>query len=217
MNELVIIEEAKKSFSQATALIVSSLISRKIATDLFDAIRAFRKQSEAKKEEVIRPLKSAWEDAKKPFDEFKRECEVHETALQQKMSEWDRGQDRLAKIEQDKLNAKTAKQNERIMARAEVSGLEPVLKVAPIIQSPLRTVLTQAGTKQTRTEKTVYGIKDCLDIGVNASNPKVAELLAKYPALFELNWVAFRKLASTGMLDGITCVEKRTDYVYYQR
>lgn len=212
-----IVDRAKPAFTQATALTVKTVAARKLATDLFDAIRAFRKQSDAQKEDVCRPLKQIWEDTKKPFDDFKKECEMHESALQQKMGEWDREQARLAREEQAKIQKKIDEQNAKIVAKAEAKGIEPVLKVAPVVQAPPKTVMTQAGTKQSRTEKTVYGIRDCLDMQVRADNPKVADLLTKFPGLFELDWVAFRKMASTGMLDGIPCVEKRTEYVYSQR
>lgn len=212
-----VLEDKTAIIEQANALTVKTASDRQMAADLWDSLRAFRKKAEAQKENVCRPLKTAWDQAKVPFDDFVKECQGHETRLQGLMSAYDREMDRLARIEQDRLQAIVDKQNAKIEAKAEAKGIEPVLKVAPVVQAPARVLETQAGTKQQRTEKVVYGIKDCLDVGVNADNPKVAKLLAAYPFLFELNWVAFRKLASTGMLDSISCVEQRKDYVYSQR
>src|SRR5574343_840678 len=146
-----IVEKAHVTFSQATALSVKSTTARQLATDLFDAIRAFRKQTEADKETVCRPLKEDWEKAKKPFDDFKKECEGHESALQRKMGDWDREQDRLAREEQVKLQKKIDEQNAKRIEKAEAKGIEPVLKVAPVVQVPPKTVGTQAGTTVTRT------------------------------------------------------------------
>lgn len=215
-------------FDQSTALIQESLAlvvkkqsDRQRAADLWDALRGFRKQAEAQKEEVCRPLKSAWDEAKKPFDSFVKECQGHEATLQAKMSAWDREQDRLAREEQAKIQAKIDAENAKKLAKAEAKGRdisEVVLKVAPVVQAPPKAIETQAGTTQQRTEKTVYGIKGAIDNSpLRADDPLVAGLVAKFPALFELNWVAFRKFASTGMVDTVPGVEKRVEYVYAQR
>jgi len=213
--------EATASIEQAKALTIKTPAARQQAADLWDALRAFRKQAEAQKEEVCRPLKTAWEDAKKPFDEFVKECKAHEDALSKKMGEWDREQDRLARIEQAKIQAKIDAENARKIAKAEEKGrdvAEVVLKVAPVVQAPAKSIETQAGTIQQRIEKTVYGIKATPDNSVVRADDKAGrELLEKFPVLFELNWVTFRKLASSGILDNIPRVEKRTEYIYGQR
>lgn len=206
---------------QAKSLTVSTVSSRALATELFDAIRAFRKQSEAAKEEACRPLKTKYEDTKKPFDLFEKECKAHESALQQKMSAYDAEQDRLARIEQAKIQAKIDAENARKIAKAEEKGKdvsEVVLKVAPVVQTAPKTVTTQAGTQQTRVAKTVYGIRGAVENeDMTAKDPRVKALLEDYPHLFSFNWVAFRKVASTGMLDQYTQVEQRTEYSYAQR
>lgn len=211
---LPIIEESK-------TLTVSTVSARQKAADLWDAIRAFQKQAEAQKEETCRPLKTAWDNAKKPFDDFVKECQEHNEALLKKMSEWDREQDRLAKIEQAKIQAKIDAENAKKIAKAEEKGKdvsEVVLKVAPVIQAPAKSIETQAGTTQQRVEKMVYGIKGLVtNSPVKADDPIVAPLLAKFPTLFELNWVAFRKLASTGMLDVVPNITKSIEYEYRQR
>jgi formyltetrahydrofolate synthetase len=224
MNDAVVdtaFSEAREKFLQVGALTIKTTGSRQLATDLFDAVRAFRKQAEAQKEEVARPLKQAWEDAKKPFDDFVKECKGHESALQRKMGDYDAEQDRLARIEQAKIQAKIDADNAKKIAKAEEKGkdvTEVVLKVAPVVQAAPKTVTTQAGSTQTRIEKTVYGIKGAAENeDLTAVDPRIADLLKSYPALFRMDWVAFRKLASTGMLDQCGNVEKRTEYVYQQR
>jgi hypothetical protein len=156
-----------------------------------------------------------------PFDSFIKECQGHETALQSQMSAWDREQDRIAREEQAKIQAKIDAENAKKLAKAEAKGqdvAEVVLKVAPVVQAPPKAIETQAGTTQQRTEKTVYGIKGIVkDAVVRADDPTVAAVVAKFPALFELDWMAFRKLASTGMLDNVPGVEKSIEYVYAQR
>lgn len=201
---------------EAQALTVSSQQARQRAADLWDAIRAFRKQAESRKEEVCRPLKTAWDEAKVPFDSFIKECQGHESTLQKKMGEWDREQERIAREEQAKIQAKIDAANAKAIEKAEKKGLEPVLKVAPVVQAPPKSIETQAGTKQTRQVKKVYKVKSAA-VKPDASLPELAQLLKDYPKLFVLDHVAFNALAKTGMLDGHACVEITEEYVYSQR
>ncbi len=211
----------RETFIKAEQLVVRSSGTRQLATEIWDALRAFRKQAEAQKEEACRPLKDEWEKAKKPFDDFVKECKTHEAALQQKMGAYDAEQDRLARIEQAKIQAKIDAENAKKIAKAQEKGRdvsEVVLKVAPVVQAAPKTVATQAGTQQTRVAKTVYGIRGAVENeDLTAKDPRVKALLEDYPALFRFDWVAFRKVASTGMLDQYTNVESRQEYVYQQR
>ena len=200
--------EATASIEQAKALTIKTPASRQQAADLWDALRAFRKQAEDKKEEVCRPLKTAWEDAKKPFDDFVKECKGHEDALSRKMGEWDREQDQIARIEQAKIQAKIDAENAKKIAKAEEKGKdvsEVVLKAAPVVQAPPKSIETQAGTKQTRQTKKVYTAKN------------FATLMRDFPQIFDLNQAKFNKLGSAGMLDGREDVEITEEYVYAQR
>jgi hypothetical protein len=214
-------QQANQLLVQSQSLVVSTATTRQQAADLWDAIRAFRKQEEANKEAVCRPLKEHWEATKKPYDDFIKKCETAEKKMQAAMAEWDREQDRLARIEQKKIQDKIDAENARKLAKAEAKGqdvAEVVLKVAPVVQAPPKAIQTQAGTVQQRTEKTVYGVKGVVDNeDVNAVDPRLAGLIATYPALFVFDWVAFRKVASTGMLDNVAGVEKRSEYIYGQR
>jgi hypothetical protein len=212
-------EDAASVIANAKAVAVKTVSDRTLAANLWDAIRAFRKQAEAQKEEVCRPLKTAWDSAKVPFDTFVKECQGHEATLQGKMSAWDREQDRLARAEQERLQAIVDKQNAKIEAKAEAKGIEPVFKVAPVVQAPPKSIETQAGTTQSRSTRKVYGIKgvDPLAPELRADSPLVSQLLKDYPALFVLDRVKFNALAKTGMLDGHPCVEITEEYVYSQR
>lgn len=213
-----VIEQASGMIAEATTLTVKAASDRQRAADLWDAIRAFRKQAETQKEEVCRPLKTAWDDAKKPFDAFVKECQTHESALQSKMSAWDREQDRLAREEQARIQAKIDAQNAKLLEKAEKKGIEPALKVAPVVQAPPKSIETQAGTKQTRTVKKVYAIKgEHPSGGWHAGTTEVAALLKDYPQLFVLDQVKFNQYAKTGMLDGHPCIEVKEEYVYSQR
>ncbi len=215
-NLAVAIPDARDTIEAAKALTVSTVSARQKAADLWDAIRAFRKQAEAQKETVCRPLKTAWDNAKVPFDAFVKECQGYETLLQQKMSAWDREQERLAREEQAKIQAKIDAQNAKRIEKAEAKGIEPVLKVAPVVQAPPKSIETQAGTTQSRSVKKVYKVKT-IAAKVDASVPDVAQLLKDFPKLFVLDQVAFNALAKTGMLDDHPCVEITEDYVYSQR
>lgn len=210
--------EPTKAMADAKALAVKTATDRQQAADLWDALRGFRKQAEKQKEEKCRPLKQDWEDAKKPFDDFMKECQGHETRLQGLMSTWDREQDRLARVEQDRLQAAIDKKNEKIIAKAEERGVDAVLKVAPVVQAPPKNIVTQAGTTQGRSTKKVYGVKLVLsDSKISARDERMTLLLAQCPDLFVFDWVSFRKLASTGMMDGNPCVEITDEYMYSQR
>jgi hypothetical protein len=203
-----LIEGATTAIQTSHALAVKTPASRQQAADLWDAIRAFRKQAEAQKEEVCRPLKTAWDEAKKPFDAFVKECQGAETKLQAAMSSWDREQDRIAREEQAKIQAKIDAENAKKLAKAEAKGkdvAEVVLKVAPVVQAPPKSIETQAGTTQTRITKKVYKPKD------------LKSLMTAFPDLFELSVPKFNALAKTGMLDGRADVEITEEYVYAQR
>lgn len=212
-------EDSQPVIAEAKSVAVQTVSARQRAADLWDAIRAFRKQAETQKETVCRPLKTAWDDAKVPYDSFIKECQGHESTLQGKMGAWDREQDRLAKIEQDRLQAIADKKNEKIIEKAEAKGIEPVLKVAPVVQAPPKSIETQAGTTQSRSTKKVYKIKNetmALE-SIHAGLLSVQKLLIDYPQLFVLDKVKFNGVAKTGMLDGHPCVEMVEEYVYSQR
>jgi hypothetical protein len=124
------------------------------------------------------------------------------------MASFDREQDRLAREEQAKIQAKIDAQNAKRIEKAEAKGQdvsELVLKCAPVVQAPARTIETQAGTTQTRTVKKVYEPKD------------LASLMRAFPQLFDLNVPRFNALSRTGMLDGRADVLVREEYVYQQR
>lgn len=213
-------EDKQVIIAEAKTLTVRMPGDRKRAADLWDAIRAFRKQEEEVKETHCRPLKTAWDNAKAGHDTFIKECQGYETRLQGLMSAWDREQDRLARAEQDRLQAITDKANAKIEAKAEAKGIEPVLKVAPVVQAPPKSIETQAGTTQSRSTKKVYhvkGEKDGEAITWDASCQSVAQLLKDYPAVFVLDRVKFNRLAGTGMLDNHSNVSIEETFVYSQR
>jgi hypothetical protein len=76
--------------NEAYGIAVHSATARGRAADLLHAIRAIRERSEARREETLRLLTLAHDEAIKPFDAFERACKGHETALQSKMLAWDR-------------------------------------------------------------------------------------------------------------------------------
>lgn len=201
-------EQSLAVIEQANTLTVKVAPDRKKAADLWDAIRAFRKNEEANKEEHCRPLKDQWEAAKAPYDEFIKKCKEAEAKMQAAMSAYDREQDRKAREEQAKIQAKIDAENAKKIAKAEEKWKdvsEVVLKVAPVVQAPAKTIETSAGTKQTRQTKKVYKPKD------------LKNLMAAFPDLFELSMPKFNALAKTGMLDNRNDVEIVEEYVYAQR
>lgn len=205
---MALIEGASQALEQSRALAVKTPATRQQAADLWDAIRAFRKQAEGRKEEMCRPLKTAWDEAKRPWDAFIKECQDGEGKLQKAMGDWDREQERLAREEQAKIQAKIDAENARKIAKAEARGhdlSEVVLKVAPVVQSPPRAIETQAGTTQQRSTKKVY----------EAVNLKT--LMADFPQLFDLNTARFHAAAKAGMFEGRADVTVREEYVYSQR
>jgi hypothetical protein len=213
--------EAEPILARIETVTIASPAARQQAATDWDTIRSLRKLAEQIKEVECRPLKDLWETAKAPFDTFKKLCEAAETMLQAKMSAWDREQDRLARIEQEKLAKKIAEQNAKAMEKAEAKGLEPVLKATPIVEGPAKSVETGQGTVQTRSTKTVYTIKG-LEPGeelkdLKGDDPRVAELLASWPSLFDLNPTRFKKAAEAGLLAKAACVEARQEYTYSQR
>ena len=215
-NLATAIPDAQQTIEAAKGLAVTTISARQRAADLWDAIRAFRKQAEAQKETVCRPLKTAWDSAKVPFDAFVKECQGYESLLQQKMSAWDREQERIARVEQQKIQDKIDAQNAKRIEKAEAKGVEPILKVAPVVQAPPKSIETQAGTTQSRSTKKVYKVKATAS-KIDASLNEVAALLKDFPKLFVLDQVAFNALAKTGMLDEHPCVEMTEEYVYSQR
>ena len=100
---MTIIEESQSLILRATALKVSSPPTRHDAANLWDLLRSARKHAEAQKETACRHLKTAWDEAKVPYDKFVKECHGHEATLQQAMSAWDTEQDRLARLEHNRM------------------------------------------------------------------------------------------------------------------
>jgi hypothetical protein len=217
----MLIQEAADVMQEATGLVVQTISARQRAADLWDAIRAFRKQAETQKETVCRPLKTAWDDAKVPYDAFVKECQGYEATLQKAMSEWDRKQEALARAEQAKIQAAIDAKNAKIIEKAEAKGIEPILKVAPVVVAPPKSIETQAGTTQSRSTKKVYTIKVSVNSVPapewNAAHVEVAQLLKEYPQLFVLDKVKFNQLAKTGMLDNHPNVTIEETFVYSQR
>lgn len=211
-----VVDETKALISRATAIKVSTTPTRQDAATLWSLIRTARKATEAEQDRVCGPLKTAYEDTRKPYLDLRKECESWESRLQDAMSTFDREQERLARLEQERLQAITDKANAKIEAKAEAKGVEPVLKVAPVVQAPPKSIETQAGTTQSRSVRKVYKIKSMAS-PVHAGLPEMAQLLKDYPKLFEVNLVAFNKLGATGMLDGHPCVTITEEYVYSQR
>lgn len=208
MEQTELIAGAGQVLAQSQALAVKTTAARQQAADLWDACRAFRKQAEAQKEEVCRPLKTAWDDAKKPFDSFVKECQTAEAKLQKVMGDWDREQERIAREEQAKIQAKIDAENAKKLAKAEEKGKdlsEVVLKVAPVVQAPPKAIETQAGTTQQRSVKKVYEATD------------LKTLMRDFPTLFDLNTARFNAAAKAGMFEGRADVAVREEYVYSQR
>lgn len=215
------VEETRSLIVKATAIKVENPPTRQDAATLWSLIRTARKAVETEQEEVCGPLKKDYEDKRAPYLELRKECESWEKRLQAAMSAWDREQDRLAREEQAKIQAKIDAENAKKLAKAEEKGKdlsEVVLKVAAVVQAPPKSIETQAGTVSTRVEKTVYGIVNATDNeDLKANDPRISSLLDSFPALFAFDWVTFRKLASTGMLNGNKQVVSRTEYIYTQR
>lgn len=208
MEQTELIAGAGQVLAQSQALAVKTPATRQQAADYWDAIVAFRKQNEELKEAECRPLKSAWEDAKKPYDDFKKKCETAEAKLKAAMSDWDREQERIAREEQAKIQAKIDAENAKKLAKAEEKGKdlsEVVLKVAPVVQAPPKAIETQAGTTQQRSVKKVYEATD------------LKTLMRDFPTLFDLNTARFNAAAKAGMFEGRTDVTVREEYVYSQR
>jgi hypothetical protein len=200
-----VVTETKALISRATAIKVSNPPTRQDAATLWSLIRTARKATEAEQDRICGPLKKEYEDKRRPYLELRKECESWETRLQAAMAAFDREQDRLARLEQERLQAIIDKKNEKIVAKAEEKGIEPVLKVAPVVQAPPKSIETQAGTTQTRTTKKVY------------KPTNLATLMKDFPQLFSIDMPKFNALAKTGILDGRADVSITEEYIYTQR
>lgn len=190
---------------KAGAVKVISAPTREDAATLWSLIRTARKEAEIEQDQVCGPLKAAYEEARKPYLDLRKECEAWEARLQSAMGAYDREQERIAREEQAKIQAKIDKQNAKAVEKAEAKGVEPVLKVAPVVQAPPKSLDTQAGTKQTRTVKNVYIPKNS------------ATLMRDFPQLFVLDMAKFNAAARAGLLDGRPDVEVKEEYIYSQR
>lgn len=215
-----LVEDTRSLIARATTMTVTTPPTRQDAATLWSLIRSARKNAETEQDLICSPLKTAYEDARKPYLELRKECENWETRLQVAMGQYDREQDRLAQVEQARLQAIVDKANAKIEAKAEAKGVEAVLKVAAVVQAPARNIATQAGTVQNRSTRKVYHIKSEQNTEIfdwDASMVPVAQLLKDFPHLFELNRVKFNTLAKTGLIDGHPNVTIAEEYVYSQR
>jgi hypothetical protein len=195
---------------------VTSADQRKLAADLWDALRGARKQAEAEKEQVCRPLKQAWETAKKPYDLYIRDCEAAEKNLQAAMAAYDLAMRRQAEEEQRKLAAKIEAQNQRRLEKAEAKGeMPPPLKPIPIVPQPPKSIETAAGTTQTAVVTVDYGIPGATD-GDCLTAADLPELAKACPGLFRLHWPSFKAAAKAGVIPkGL--YEERETISYRQR
>lgn len=208
--------DCRAIMTEAGQLVVRTASDRQTAANLWDALRAFRKQAADQKEERCRPFKTAWEQAKNPFDLFARECEVHETKLRVKMNDWDRAQIFLAEKEQARLQAKTDAANAKIQAKADEQGIEvSLLKVAPVVAMPPKSITTQAGTTQTRrTHKvwTIGGLGPDAVMKIPASDPRLIDVPRE---CLRVEPTAINCLVRVGMAP--SCVVVVEEYSYTQR
>lgn len=179
---------------------VTSADQRKLAAELWDSVRGARKAAEAEKEVVCRPLKQAWESAKKPYDQYIRDCEEAERRLQAAMAAYDLEMRRQAEEEQRKLAAKIEAQNQRRLERAEAKGeVPPPLKPIPIVPPPPKSIETQAGTTQTAVVSVEYGLPGRQD-GDIVTAADLPELAKACPGLFRLHWPSFKAAAKAGLV-----------------
>lgn len=204
--------------AKANALVVRTPSDRQLAADLWSAISGFENDAEKRKEEACRPLKTAWDNARKPFNEFIKECMSAKAKLKTVMSDWDKEQARLSQIEQAKIQAKIDAQNMKLLEKAKAKGVDPhdvVLKAAPVVAEPPKNLTTQDGAVQSSAKRITYGIEGALDNDeLTAIDLRVSPLLEKFPTLFKFDWVLFRKIASTGILDNVPGVERREEFSY---
>lgn len=218
--ELTILQNpnALRVMQQAPTLRVESVAGRTEAADIWDAIRAFRKQAEEQKEDICRPLKQTWEETKKPFDDFVKECKEAEARLQRMMSDWDREQLRLQREEQARLQRLVEEENARRRLDAVMLPEEPAapLLVTPILPVVPKTIATSSGTTQTGTVKKTYAVCS-QELRLHAGLPDCAALLKDFPQLFVLDQVAFNGLAKAGLLDGRPDVTVSETMIYTQR
>ena len=197
---------ARALVSQASeAVSIRTAPTRQNAATLWSLIRTTRKAVEAEQDMVCGPLKATYEQTRAPYLEMRKECELWESRLQKAMGEWDREQGRLARIEQERLQAKVDAQNEKIIEKAEAKGIEPVLRVATVVQTPPRSIETAAGTTQTRSVKQVY------------TPTNLVSLMRDFPQIFVLDLPKFNALAKAGMLDGRDDVAITQEFIYSQR
>lgn len=199
-----IMKLGKNEFDKSSSLIIRASNDRQKATDLWDIIRSLKKDAEKQKEEKCRPLKQAWDDEKKPYDDFLNECKKHEQSLQDKMSEWDREVKRLAELEQARQQALIEKQNKKIQKEAEKLNIEAVLKIAPIIQEAPKSIQTISGNKQTCTVIKAYEPTD------------IKSLMKDFPEIFDINHAKFNALGRAGLLDSRNDVSVTDHYIYRQ-
>lgn len=199
-----IMQSAKNEFDRSSALIVNTKSDRQLAADLWDVIRSLRKDAERQKEEACRPLKQAWDDEKKPYDDFLNECKNHEQKLQEKMSHWDIQLKKYEEIERAKQQALVDKHNSNIAKQSKNSGVEMVMKMPPPIIATPKSVSTSSGNTQTRTVKKIYVPKD------------IKSLMNSFPQIFEINLTMFNQLGKAGLLDGREDVTVSEQYVYRQ-
>lgn len=208
-------DQAVVAFQKVNSLTVKTAPDRQAAADLWDAIRAFRKQEEERKKQDCDPLKAAWEAKKAPFDAFINECKTYEARLQIVMAQWDREQVRLALEQQESINKQVEAQNAKIQAKADAQGVQALLKVPREVDAPQRVIPTQAGMKQVRQTVKRWKIKDLLPEQIedlHADHPLLTEMPRD---LLKVDVVLMNQLVKLGRQPA--CVEVYDDYQYSQR
>lgn len=98
-----------------------------------------------------------------------------------RMRTWDREQLQRSRDLQQKVNEQTAKQNDKALAKAQKTGVKPILEATPIIATPEKTVRTDDGLSSSRQTVWVFRIE-----GVSADED-MKKLLGNDPRLAQIS------------------------------
>lgn len=199
---------------------IETVDQRKNVGELHAQLGAERRETKRQQQEDVALLSAIKkvEELRAPYTITIKTLEDWESFVSKRMGTYDTTQLRIARENQVKVNVRTDTKNQEIIAKADETGVRPILKAAPIVAAVAKTIKTDDGLSSSR--KTV---KVCKLPGLGPDeDPK--PIPANDPRLLKIeranllvNWPQLKKLANiAGMEEMLRAqgllIEEEFDY-----
>jgi hypothetical protein len=131
---------------------IETVDQRKSVGELHAQLGAERRDTQRQQKEDVTLLSAMKkvEELRAPYTITIKTLDDWETFVSKRMGTYDTQQLRLAREQQAKMNVRTDTRNTEIIAKAEETGVRPILKAAPIVVAVAKTIKTDDGLSSSR-------------------------------------------------------------------